>query len=535
MPLPVEELKILMHEKAGTLLARGREFLAYRRTQERMAVWLDVFHDLTLDNQYMDSGSVFQKWAKVMTGKLDFQVAGAFRVEPDNELAHLLVAEPREYLPILVRIRPEERLFFRRRRCGTVNGPFPAEVTPFAGESGLKKFHWMSFINARGTEFLLLAGFTPDAAKFSHLSPNDEGHFSMVGNLLAAVHNNAVLFSEVELDRKELRKMNVELDRSIRDLRRTQEELIRSTRLASVGEMAGQTAHEVLNPITSIHGRLSRMLASQDAVYRSNLDVFDAVLTAWDRLFREGGIDAVMTSLKQKVDADASDGNRVNKTFFEDDLSTLRALHAFFFEEGKTQAKGVRFLLREVDRVVRIIDGMRSLTRRQGTRAPFVLRGLLEESLETMEDVLNQAGISSDVSCPRDLYVFLDRYEFMQVMTNLIRNGMLAIEEKRGTKGGVITLSATKNEDRIALRIADNGTGIQEEYLPLLFESRFSSRSSGRGTGLGLSICRRLVRGFGGEIIVETTVFGEGTTFLIEMPVYSGDETNNQRESVYNG
>ena len=513
----VDELKRLLKEKAVLLLQRERELYEFRAMRDRVETWLSVIQSLSLGVKYTEPSVGFNSWAKVMVSSLDFQFAAAFRIEPDNEIAHLVSGEPKGKLGASIPISHGERRMLQERIGGMFDVSTDDTLTQFARAGGLAKFHWVWFVNRLGTEYLLVTGFFAQAAKSHPMSASDHGHFRMVGSLLAAELNNAVLISEVEQDRVDLRRMNVELDKSIRDLRRTQDELVHSTRLASVGEMAGQTAHEVLNPITSIHGRLSRMLESQDQVYRGNLDVFEAVINAWRKAYQEEGFEGMTMSLMRPVGSLSPSDSE--KTFFEDDMATLTALHAYFSKEGDRQAEAARFLLKEVDRVVRIVDGMRSLTKQRGTHTCISLHHLLEESSETLRDALDKRNIFLKINCEDRLQVFLDKYEFIQVMTNLLRNGMLAIEEKSGRTGGGITLDAKQNGNVVELRVTDTGIGIRKTHMPLLFEASFSSRASGKGTGLGLSISRRLVHGFGGEISVEKSNRDEGTTFLIVLPL----------------
>jgi two-component system, NtrC family, sensor kinase len=115
--------------------------------------------------------------------------------------------------------------------------------------------------------------------------------------------------------------------------------------------------------------------------------------------------------------------------------------------------------------------------------------------------------------------VMVDRYEFVQIVTNLLRNACLAIEDKNGRAGGQVTIATEVGADLVAVRVRDDGCGIADESIPRLFEASFTTRSSRDGTGLGLGIARRLARGFGGELRLERSAVGQGSTFLLEIPV----------------
>lgn len=110
----------------------------------------------------------------------------------------------------------------------------------------------------------------------------------------------------------------------------------------------------------------------------------------------------------------------------------------------------------------------------------------------------------------------LDPKRISQVVTNLMGNAV------KFSEGGTrVTLSVTSDADGLELEIADQGRGIPEAELPLLFRefSQTSTRPTGNesGSGLGLSICKRLVELHGGEISVASKE-GEGTRFKMLLP-----------------
>ena len=103
-----------------------------------------------------------------------------------------------------------------------------------------------------------------------------------------------------------------------------------------------------------------------------------------------------------------------------------------------------------------------------------------------------------------------DQTLLMRMMMNLIQNAVSYGKEK-----GHIWIDLRRNENRVEGQIADDGIGIQPEFLDKIWNRFYrvdKSRSSSQGTGLGLSMVKWIVRLHGGEIKVEST-FGEGTVF----------------------
>ena len=109
-----------------------------------------------------------------------------------------------------------------------------------------------------------------------------------------------------------------------------------------------------------------------------------------------------------------------------------------------------------------------------------------------------------------------------RVILNLITNAFYAVAEKEKQKGGsyepVVTVSTKKEEDKILIRVSDNGNGIPQKVLDKIFQPFFTTKPAGQGTGLGLSLSYDIItKGHGGELKVETRE-GEGSVFIISLP-----------------
>jgi len=89
-----------------------------------------------------------------------------------------------------------------------------------------------------------------------------------------------------------------------------------------------------------------------------------------------------------------------------------------------------------------------------------------------------------------------------------------------GTDGEFI-MAVSKNEKNVLFNFTDNGPGIPEEIQETLFEV-FVTKGKEKGTGLGMSTVKNIVEAHGGEISFETKV-GEGTKFMVSLPVGQGD------------
>ncbi len=107
----------------------------------------------------------------------------------------------------------------------------------------------------------------------------------------------------------------------------------------------------------------------------------------------------------------------------------------------------------------------------------------------------------------------MDKIYLSRILTNIITNSKQAEDEHRKL---FIKIHLEKINKKIRLTIQDNGVGIPPERLPRIFEPNFTSK--GNGMGLGLTMVKKMIEDYGGEILVESIV-GEGTTFIINLPI----------------
>jgi PAS domain S-box-containing protein len=103
-----------------------------------------------------------------------------------------------------------------------------------------------------------------------------------------------------------------------------------------------------------------------------------------------------------------------------------------------------------------------------------------------------------------------------QVIMNLVLNAFQAISD-----GGDVSVMTRREDDKALICVRDNGCGISSAHLTRIFDPFFTTRPVGQGTGLGLSICHTLVKQHGGTIVVESSVEGQGTTFVVRLPLAS--------------
>ncbi len=144
---------------------------------------------------------------------------------------------------------------------------------------------------------------------------------------------------------------------------------------------------------------------------------------------------------------------------------------------------------------------------------------VLEDALELIRPQLACEGVSLETWIPDSdsLQVELNVTQIQQVIINLVTNAQQAICSA-GIEDGYVSVVMEPGEDRVALRVSDNGPGMEKKTLDSIFTPFFTTKEKGKGTGLGLSITRDIIRDHGGELSVQSQP-GEGTSFSIVFPL----------------
>ena len=159
-------------------------------------------------------------------------------------------------------------------------------------------------------------------------------------------------------------------------------------------------------------------------------------------------------------------------------------------------------MIREVDRVNRLIENMVDLARRRETEKTMVhLNSLFDEVLLLYLKIAENKGILLVSHLSGELWVIADEQELKQILINLINNSLKAL-----TAGGTIRLEADRRPPGVQMAVRDDGPGLDEEKVRKVL--------SGEEGGLGLSIVRRLAENNGGTFRLESAP-GQGTTAAV--------------------
>jgi len=341
-----------------------------------------------------------------------------------------------------------------------------ARLAKLAGRMALPVREW-TYLADGGREISVNLSFSPV------WSPSG----SLAGLMCAAMDNTEIKAANAALQRK-----NEELSTLLAELQRTQQQLLQSEKMASLGQLAAGVAHEINNPIgfvTANIGALARYLEELLALVRV-YDEADSLLATDDELFRR------IAQARRKADVE----------FLAEDAPTL-------FRETREG----------LDRVRQIVADLRTIT--QMGEASLAYADLNAGIASTLSIVAGQTGGGV---CVETAFAPLPLVECVwpeinQVVLGILTNAMQAMD----SAGRLRVETRVGEKDTVEIVISDTGCGIAPEHLPHIFDPFFTTRAVGSGKGLGLSIAYGIVQGHRGSITVQSEV-GVGTSFCVSLP-----------------
>lgn len=279
-----------------------------------------------------------------------------------------------------------------------------------------------------------------------------------------------------------------------------QRQLAQAQKMEAIGQLAAGIAHEINTPMQFVSDNLRFLQESCVAI--------EGVLTATQSLVR-----AMQVGTQQSEAASA-----VQQALATADIDyLLREIPSALAQS-----------LEGAERVRNIVRAMKEFSHPGTEEKTFID---LNHAIEcTVTVARNEWKYVADLELMLDPdlpMVPCRPGELNQVVLNILVNAAHAIEEKvaaRNEEKGTITVRTQARDGWVEIRITDTGSGIPESVQGKIFDPFFTTKEVGKGTGQGLAIAHDvIVRKHGGELNFETEI-GQGTTFIIRLPLFSTDE-----------
>jgi CheY-like chemotaxis protein/two-component sensor histidine kinase len=181
---------------------------------------------------------------------------------------------------------------------------------------------------------------------------------------------------------------------------------------------------------------------------------------------------------------------------------------------------------RQLGQMVRLVDDLLDLNRitydrLELRRSEVELSSVIQQAVEVARPLIDAAGHDLTVELPDEpIYLTADRARLAQVFGNLLNNS-----SKYTRSNGRISVSAKRVDDEVMVTVKDNGAGIPQDKLDSIFDMFMqvdltAERSQG-GLGIGLTLVKRLAEMHGGSIEARSAGEGQGSEFIVRLPVLS--------------
>ena len=289
----------------------------------------------------------------------------------------------------------------------------------------------------------------------------------------------------VEKLAEELRGKNEQLESTLADLERAQDQLVAQEKLAALGELTAGVAHEIKNPLNFV---------------KNFSEASEELLEEFGEVVEE-----------------------IGEALNEEQRSLLTEIKQDLVENlGRIRNHG--------GRADRIVHDMLSMGRGAGDRQETDINALLEDHVQLAFQAARASDSDFQLTIDKNLNAEVGQVEVVpqdmgRVFLNLVTNACYAINERRQAeqeKGAdyrpTLTLTTRRFDDRVEVVVRDNGSGIPEDVVEKIFNPFFTTKPTDRGTGLGLSLSNDIVRQHGGTIKVESEA-GSFTEMTVTLPL----------------
>lgn len=281
-----------------------------------------------------------------------------------------------------------------------------------------------------------------------------------------------------------------EINTAYEDLKESQEQLIQSEKMASLGQMVAGVAHEINTPLGYV---------------TSNIDTLKLNL---------GDLSSVMKDLDE-VNLAIGSSQRDNKLVTQKLVKTIKTYREKDAAEVLTESNqlisdGV-YGLSEISKLVTSLKDFARLDRQNTEQID--IHSCLENSLTIASNHIrdNNVSLERDFNDLPKISCFPSKLN--QLFLNIITNACQAMKKE----GGQLTVSTRLEGNQAVLCFRDQGIGMTEETMSKMFDPFFTMKEIGEGTGLGLSIAYKIIQAHAGSIDVQS-ILGKGSEIKISLP-----------------
>ena len=322
--------------------------------------------------------------------------------------------------------------------------------------------------------------------------------------LIDRVVENEGALAEINVHlEKQVAARTQDLQQAMDELKASQVQLVRSEKMATLGQMVAGVAHEVNTPLGYV---------------RSNLELVGDNLMRFDELIHH--TEQLLCALNDPQ----SDQQQVDNCI----AMTLQCCDDIREDEVSDDlAHLVKDGLYGVDQIAELVVSLRDFSRIDESKVKDIdINACINNSLVMARNNLKTLTVVTNLAeLP---LIQCNPSQINQVLLNLFNNAAQAIP---ADKKGELRIVSYLMDNSVVVSVTDNGNGIKEDSLNRIFEPFFTTKKAGEGTGLGLAIATQIIEQHGGSIKVTSNI-GQGTTFTLCLPIQQSAHHDQQAPKI---
>lgn len=343
----------------------------------------------------------------------------------------------------------------------------------------------------------------------------------------------------------ELRLKFRDLQEEMRKVQAAQRQLVETEKMATLGQLAANIAHEINTPLGAIRSSADSSVVTMDEILPHLAEFLKGLSThhslAFNTLIEHSTITksnfssrekrAIKYSLIEQLEEKHIEEAETiadfivelevyqNPEIYQPLLETQNPCYTFKVAHQLSGiTKNNKTIKLATDKASKIIFALKNFSRQDktGKKTLIDINKTIEDTLILYENQFrNKINLQLDLQEIPKFMGYPD--QLVQVWTNLIHNAIQAMKNKGEL--AISTTLKTYNENKMVLiTVTDIGTGIPIKIQDKIFEAFFTTKKEGEGSGLGLDITKNIVEKHNGKIWFETEI-NKGTTFFVELPI----------------
>ena len=280
-------------------------------------------------------------------------------------------------------------------------------------------------------------------------------------------------------------------------LEQVHKELLETSRLAGMAEIATNVLHNIGNVLNSVNVSASLVVDSMKKSKAANLAKVAAMLRE-----HEHDLGTFITSDAKGKQLPAYLG-QLSEQLLADQKAAVHELDS---------------LVKNIEHIKDVVSMQQNYARVSGVKEIINLRELVEDGLRMNAGALGRHRVEVIREFQDVPLINIDKHKVLQILVNLIRNAKHACQESERVDRR-LTVRVANGEGRIKISVADNGIGVPPENLIRIFNHGFTTRKDGHGFGLHSGALA--AKEMGGSLSVHSDGIGHGATFTLELPQIS--------------